>query len=417
MKTARLLATPEQIAEEERAEQLRAAQAAENREARLRAAEAEKPAAVPAEPPPTAVPAADARSVAIVVIGVVAVVYALHWAQAFFVSLLLGILIAYALNPVVVRMQGLRMPRWAASMLVMLVLCGATVLAAGALGGQIRAVLEQLPEAARKVSAQIAGMRDGQPGTLQKVQAAAREIEKATNQATGAPPAPKQVAAVVVEPPGFRLSSFLWANSLAVLSFAGHAVIVLFLAFFLLLSGDTFKRKLVRLAGPSLQSRRITVQVLEDINASIQDFMFMLLATNTLVAALSWVAFRVIGLENAGAWALAAGLLHVIPYAGSAVLAAALGVSAFLQFGSWAMVLVTVGSALAIASIVGMMVATWMTGKLARMNPAAVFVALLFWGWLWGIWGLLLAIPIIVTVKVAAELIEQLHPVAEMLRA
>jgi predicted PurR-regulated permease PerM len=412
MKTARLLATPEQIAEEERAEAQRELAARERSAAAAAAASAaaqEATAAAPLHKP------FDARKIALVAVGVVSVVFALHWAQAFFVSLLLGILIAYALNPVVIRMGRMRVPRWAASILVMLAFCGAVVLAAGALGGQIRAVIEQLPEAARKVSAQVAGTR-GNPGALQKVQAAAREIEKATDQATGTPPAPKPVA-VVVEQPGFRVSSFLWSNSLAVLSFAGHAVIVLFLAFFLLLSGDAFKRKLVRLAGPSLSSRRITVQVLEDINTSIQSFMFMLLATNTLVALLSWVAFRAIGLENAGAWALAAGLLHVIPYAGSAVLAVALGVTAYLQFGTLSMVLVTMGIALAIASIVGMVVATWMTGKLARMNPAAVFVALLFWGWLWGVWGLLLAIPIIVALKVVAELIEELHPVAELLRA
>lgn len=88
-----------------------------------------------------------------------------------------------------------------------------------------------------------------------------------------------------------------------------------------------------------------------------------------------------------------------------------------MQFDSWSLVLATVGSALGIASVVGMVVATWMTGKLARMNSAAVFVALLFWGWLWGVWGLLLAIPIIVSVKVAAELIEPLQPLAELLRA
>jgi predicted PurR-regulated permease PerM len=362
-------------------------------------------------------PPVDVRNLALAVIAILALMFALQWGRTFFVSLLLGILIAYALNPVVVRMERIRIPRWAAATLVMLALSFAGMMGASMLGGQIRAVLEQLPEAAKKVSAKVASMRDGEPGTLEKVQTAAREIEKATNQATGAPAPTRQAAAVVVEPQGFRVSSFLWANSLAVASFAGHAVMVMFLAFFLLLSGDAFKRKLVRLAGPSLSRRRITVQVMDDINLSIQQFMFMLLVTNTLLAGLSWIAFRFIGLENAGAWALAAGLLHVIPYVGSAALGAALGVSAFLQFGTWTMVLATVGSALAIAGIVGIAVATWMTGKLARMNPAVVFVALLFWGWLWGVWGLLLAIPIIVCVKVAAELIEPLHPLAELLRA
>jgi predicted PurR-regulated permease PerM len=356
--------------------------------------------------------------VAITVIAVLVVVFALHWARTFFVSLLLGVLIACALNPVVVRMERIRVPRWAGGTLVMLALCGAGVLVCGTLGGQVEAVLEQVPGAAKKVSAKLNRARDGAPGTLGKVQAAALEIEKATNQAAGAPPAPRgRVTAVVVEPSGFKLSSFLWTNSIAVAAFAGHAMMVLFLAFFLLLSGDAFKRKLLHLAGPSLSRRRITLQVMDDINVSIQNFMFMLLVTNTLLAALSWAAFSIIGLDNAGAWALAAGLLHFIPYAGPAVLAAAVGVSAYLQFESYGMMLATVLASLAIASVVGMVVATWMTGKLARMNPAAVFVALLFWGWLWGVWGLLLAIPIIVTVKVAAELIEELHPVAELLRA
>jgi predicted PurR-regulated permease PerM len=296
----------------------------------------------------------------------------------------------------------------------MVALCAAGVLAAGSLGDQVGAVLEQVPDIARKVSARLSS-RSGEPGTLEKVQVAAREIEKATSQ-VGADPA-KRAPSVVVEQPGFKLGSFLWANSLAVAAFAGQAVMVLFLAFFLLLSAEAFKRKFLRLAGPSLEKRRITLQMMEEINVSIQNFMFMLLTTNALLAILSWIAFYALGLDNAGAWALAAGLLHFIPYAGPAVTAAAVGLSAFLQSGNYGMALAVAGASLAIAGVVGMMVATYMTGKQARMNSAAVFVALLFWGWLWGVWGLLLAIPIIVTVKVASEFIEQLHPVAELLRA
>lgn len=360
--------------------------------------------------------AANAHGVALTVIATLATVFALHWARTFFVSLLLGILLAYTLNPVVARLERLRIPRWAAAALVMLAFCGASALAAGLLGGQVRTILEQLPEAAEKVSGKLASMRNGEPGTMEKVQAAASEIEKATNQATGTLPPRRQAAAVVVEQPGFKLGAFLWANSTSVVGFAGQSVMVMFLVFFLLLSGDTFKRKLVRLTGPSLSKRKITLQVLDDINASIQKFMFMLLATNTLLALLSWLAFRAIGLENAGAWAFAAGLLHFIPYAGPALLAAAVGMAAFMQFETFAMALAVVCTSLGIAAFVGFIVATWMTGRLARMNTAAVFIALLFWGWLWGAWGLLLAIPIVVIVKVAAEMIEQLHPVAELLR-
>src|SRR6202035_622694 len=125
------------------------------------------------------------------------------------------------------------------------------------------------------------------------------------------------------------------------------------------------------------------LHIRDHINDSIQKYMFMLLTTNLVVALLAWIAFRWIGLENAGAWAAAAGLLHIVPYLGPCATAVATGMAAFMQFGS-----------LAIATVVGTFVTTWMTGRIANLNPAAVFISLLFWGWLWGVWGMLLSIPI-----------------------
>lgn len=195
----------------------------------------------------------------------------------------------------------------------------------------------------------------------------------------------------------------------------GQAVMLAFLVFFLLLGGNQFKRKLVRLAGPSLSNKKITVHILDDINGMIQKYMFMLLVTDLLVAALSWIAFRWIGLDNAGAWAVAAGLLHTVPYLGPGATAALTGMAAFMQFESVSRALIVSGASLAIATVVGTFVATLMVGRIARMNSAAVFISLLFWGWLWGIWGLLLSSPIIVIVKVVSQHVDRLRPVAEML--
>jgi predicted PurR-regulated permease PerM len=194
-----------------------------------------------------------------------------------------------------------------------------------------------------------------------------------------------------------------------------QAAMVVFLVFFLLIGGDQFKRKLVRLTGPTLSNKKITVNILDDINGSIQQYMFMLLTTNLLVALLTWIAFRWIGLENAGAWAVAAGLLHIVPYLGPGVTAAATGMAAFMQFESFSTALLVAGASLAIATVVGTFVTTWMIGRIANMNSAAIFISLLFWAWLWGIWGMLLSIPIIVIVKVVSQHVEQLHPMAELL--
>jgi predicted PurR-regulated permease PerM len=280
----------------------------------------------------------------------------------------------------------------------------------------MQAIVEQLPEAVGKLSARLASLQIDQLIDMKKVQTAAREIEKATGQSESEPSAARKPAThVVVDPPGFKLGNVLWAGSMGALGFVGEAAMVGFLVFFLLVSGDTFKRKLVLLTGPSLSKKKITVHILDDINESIQRYMFMLFVTNLLVALLSWIAFRWIGLENAGAWAVAAGLLHVIPYFGPVVTAGATGLVAFLQFDSLWMALLVSGASLAITTVVGIFVTTWMSGRIASMNAAAVFIALLFWSWLWGIWGMLLGIPIIFIAKVISQHVEQLHPVAELL--
>lgn len=190
---------------------------------------------------------------------------------------------------------------------------------------------------------------------------------------------------------------------------------VIFLTYFLLLSGDTFKRKLVRLAGPSLTSKKITVNILDDINNSIQNYMLMMVVTNALVGLLTWGALSWLGLENAGAWATAAALLHLIPYFGPLVTAIATGMAAFLQFDSLLIAAMVGGVSLVIATFIGIFVTTWLTGRIAQMNAAAVFISLLFWTWLWGIWGMLLSIPIIVIIKVVSQHVEELHPMAELL--
>jgi predicted PurR-regulated permease PerM len=295
--------------------------------------------------------------------------------------------------------------------------------------GEIFNIIDELPTLTHKVTRLIMAASDGQPSTIQQVQAAAAEIEQAAanaSTAAGANPgaatraAPRRAplpSALPSTPGGsnFRVMDWLLAGSVGLASFISQATMVIFLVFFLLLAGDTFKRKLVKLTGPTLTQKKVTVHILEDINTSIQNYMFMLLVTNVLLALFMWIALRVIGLENAGAWAIFAGVAHIMPYFGPLLITSATGLVAFLQFESLRMVILVAGASMAIATLVGMVVTTWMTGKIAKMNPAAVFVSLLFWGWLWGMWGLLLGVPVVVVIKVVAERVEGMEVVAELL--
>jgi len=366
---------------------------------------------------PASRPAVDARGMALGVLATLALIFALSWARAFAIPVLLGIVVSYTLYPLVAWLEAIKVPRVVGTVIVMTGVLGALGFGLYSLRGQMQTIIGQLPEAATKLSAGLAGMRIGQIGDMQIMQNAATQMEKAAAQTGSGPAAASRQAAthVIVDPPTFKLSTFLWKSSMGTLGVLGQATMVVFLVFFLLIGGDRFKRNLVRVTGPSLSRKKITIHILNDINHSIQKYLLMLLTTNLLVALLTWVVFLWLGLENAGAWAAAAGLLRVVPYLGPAAIALATATAAYMQFNSPAMAVLVAGASLAIATVIGTFVTTWMTGRIANMNSAAVFISLMFWGWLWGIWGMLLSVPIIVIVKVVSQHVEQLHPVAELL--
>jgi predicted PurR-regulated permease PerM len=365
---------------------------------------------------PASRPAVEARGLALGVLASFAFVFALWWARAFAIPLLLGVVLSYTLYPLVAGLGAIRVPRAVGTVIVMAGVLGALAFGVYSLRGQMQTIIAQLPVAATKLSAGLAGMRVGPIGSMQIMQNAATQMEKAATQAASGSAVPRQAAThVIVDQPTFKLSTFLWRSSMDTVEALGQAAMVIFLVFFLLVGGDRFKRNLVRVTGPSLSRKKITIHILNDINHSIQRYLLMLLTTNLLIALLTWAVFRWLGLENAGAWAAAAGMLHIIPYLGPVVIALATATAAYIQFDSPAMALLVAGTSLAIATVIGTFVTTWMTGRIANINSAAVFISLMFWGWLWGIWGMLLSVPILVIVKVVSQHVEQLHPVAELL--
>ncbi|MGE4369271.1 MAG: AI-2E family transporter [Burkholderiaceae bacterium] len=364
-------------------------------------------------------------SIPLTILAVIAFVWALKWAQDFFIPLLFGILIAYTLNPVVSWIERRGLPRLIATSLVMIVLCGSAVLVANSVYRQAQSILDELPLAAYKLANAYKRIDDGGLGAMDKLRIATEALKQAANTEQTPTPSTEDTAAsgekppepppVVVKAAEFDLNDWLWAGSVSAAAFIGQMTMVLFLVFFALVSGDTFKRKLVRLTGPSLSHKKITVHILEDINLSIQKYMLMLLVTNVMLGLLTWGLLEWQGLHNAGAWATAAALLHIIPYFGSLLATLAIALAAFLQFESFTMMFLAAGLTLGASTVIGMLVATWMTGRIARMNAMAVFVALLFGTWLWGVWGMLLCVPTVVVLKVISSRIEGLNPIAELL--
>lgn len=373
-------------------------------------------AAKAAQPLTTLRMAVDAYSVALTVLAVVAVVFALHWAQAVFIPLILGVMISYTLSAPVNLMQRWHIPRVLGAALLLLAIVGGTGSAVYSLGGEASDMIESLPAAVAKLRGALLREKGTSEGTMEKVQRAATELEQvASESGAPAPAAPRGVTRVQIEKPRLNVQDYLWMGTKGVIGFAAQLAMVLFLAFFILVSGDGFRRKLVRLAGPTLTNKKITLQVLDQINGQIQRYMLVQILTSIVVGVATWLAFLWIGMEHAAIWGIAAGVLKIIPYLGPFIVSGGTLLVAFLQFGTLGMALFVSGIALLITSLEGYLLTPWLIGRASRMSPVVIFTAVLFWGWLWGLWGLLLGVPIIMVIKVVCDRVEDLKPVGELL--
>ena len=355
-------------------------------------------------------------NVAVGVLAVIALVAALGLAQAFFVPLLLGILASYALSPVVEWLEAIRVPRTAAAALALAVLVGSSSWVAFSLSDDAAAMIEKLPEAARKLRQNLSAARTSGPTALQNMREAAKELEGATAEAAGGKerPAARPIAARDTEPTSW-LRDYILAQSALLITVAAQTPIVVLLTYFLVAYGGHFRRKLVPLVGPSLSRKKDAVRILEEIDAQVERYLFAMLVSNALLAVVTWFAFEALGMEQAGLWGVAAGVLHFISYLGSVLIALASGVAAFLQFGSLLSALAVAGMSLLVAGAIGFVFMTWLHSRFARVNAAVLFIALLFFGWLWGVWGLLLGAPLVAIAKAICDRVESLKPAGELL--
>ena len=357
----------------------------------------------------------DIRSVSLAILATLASVFMLRWASAVFIPLMVGILFSYGLSPVVDWLALRRIPRALSAALLVLGIVfgfGATVYSLSDDAGKL---IESLPLAANKLRDTTRMHFKQTDNTLATVQKAATQLEQAAEETNRAAPLGRGVQRVQIEKAKFDIKDHLWSGTLGLLAMLGQIGMVALITFFLMSSGDTFRRKLVKLAGPTLSRKKITLQALNEIHDQIQRYMMVQIFTSGLVGVATWLCFLVVGLENAAVWGIAAGVLNLVPYIGNVLITAGSAMVGFLQFGTLDMALLVAGTSLVINSIEGFLLTPWLTSRASKMNPVAVFVGVLAWGWLWGAWGLLLGVPILMVIKAICDRIDDLNTVGELL--
>jgi predicted PurR-regulated permease PerM len=358
----------------------------------------------------------DIQSIALTILAVIAVILVLQYAQPVLIPIVIGVLISYVLGPLVDSLAKRGVSRWIGAALVIVLLCGGLGYSTYKLAPQILSIVEDMPVATRRLleRSKLPRSRE-EEGAIDKVQRAANEIDKAT--AAAAEPAPTQRGVTrvqVIEPP-FSASDYLRAGGKNVLGFLGQFAMVLFLVFFLLVTGDLFKRKLVKIAGPTLTKKKITVQIMDDINQQIASFLRVQVVTSVLVGVLTSLALWGFGVRQYIIWGAFAGIFNSVPYLGPLIVAGALGVVAFMQFDDLLKTGYICGVTFAITALEGWLLTPALMSRASQMNPVAIFVGLLFWSWVWGVWGTILAVPMMMMVKAISDRVEDLQPVGELL--
>ena len=346
-------------------------------------------------------------------LSLVGAAFVLQYAQAVIVPFILALLFFYALDPIVSWLSRRGIPRVLSSMLLILLLLGTGGSAIYMLGGQASAMVDRLPEAVKKVRTTMDSVRRAPGGAVAKVQQVAGELERTASN-TGSKPV-HGVTRVQIEEPLFRASDYLWTGSLGLLWFIGQTLTIIFLVFFLLASGDLYKRKLIEVVGPRLSRQRLTLQILDDIDHQIGRFLLIQAMTSTFIGLALGISLWLLGVNQAAVWGVTAGILNTIPYFGTIIVTSGLALASFLQFGRIEMVLAVAGITLFVTSIDGLLLTPLLAGRLSRMNNLAVFISLLFWGWLWGPLGALLAVPIMMVMKSICDHIEALQPIGHLL--
>jgi predicted PurR-regulated permease PerM len=347
---------------------------------------------------------------ALAVLAIIASIFLLHWGAPFFIPLFVAMIIAFALSPVVDALM--RFLRWRVLSATVVVFSVLALLGAATWSWRddVERIWEQVPVATRAVADSVKKAARQPGGSVAEVTKAAAEIEAVAQ--TGKANAPPARPA---PPPAKSFWGMVWEGGNLIMSAATQVMAVIFLVFFMLAAGDLFKRKIVKIAGTTLSEKKITVEMIDEIDRQIRRYLGVMLVANVLVGLGTWAVFKAMGLNYPEMWGMAAGILHTAPYFGPALIAIGALVAGFMQFNSWPYAFSIAGATIVVATLVGSVFQTWLASRESQMNTTATFVGLLFFAWIWGFWGVLIGIPLLAIVKTVCEHNEDWKPVAELL--
>jgi predicted PurR-regulated permease PerM len=340
------------------------------------------------------------RGIAVKGIFILLVFYTLYFAAPVLIPIAAAVLLALLLYPLVERLERLRMPRGVGAAIVVLAALGLIITCIAQLAGPAQEWVTKLPASFAKIEQKLRIVKK----PIQDIQKATEQIESATELSNR----PRRQRVEIARP---GVIEDIFSGTQRVVASIG---VMLILLFFLLSSGDMFMRKLVA-AFPSLGPDGQTAGLIGAIRRDISFYLTAATAINVGLGAVTGAAAYFLGVPNAALWGGLAALLAFVPYVGSVVSIVILSLAGMAQFDTLARALILPGVFFAASVFVQSVVVPQVMGRRLVLNPVAIFLAITLWGWMWGIAGALMAVPILASVKIFCERVPSLRPAAEFL--
>ena len=328
-----------------------------------------------------------------------AVVYTLYFAKALLMPVCLAALAALVLRPLVRSLRRLYLPEPLAAALVVLAILATLGWLILLVSGPAGEWIERAPLLKLQLEQKLETLR----APLQHMQEVTENIQDAAAITEGTRPA------VVIEGPSLLQRIFVEAQTTLV-----NIVVIVVLVFFLLARGGwTYRR--VAAAIDDDERRKTWTDGLEQIQQNLAHYLLTVSAINATLGVLTAVAMSLLGMPNPLLWGVLAGVLNFIPYAGALVTLTIITLVSILTFDYWLTIMLPPLAFLVLTAVEGQFVSPFVVGRQLTLDPIAVFLSVLFWGWLWGFAGMLLAVPILAAVKITISTIESLAPISAMI--
>jgi predicted PurR-regulated permease PerM len=341
----------------------------------------------------------EIRSLAITGLFVLALFYTLYFARAFFLPIVLAILLDFLLSPLIRTLKRARIPEPLGAAVVVLALLTIAGGAAYGLAGPAREWTSKLP----------ASMREAQ-NRLQKLRRPVEQVSKTAEQVEAATKVNEpQATEVVVKGPS--LTERLFGTTQTILT---TALEVLILLYFLLAAGDLFLQKLIKVL-PQLRDKKKAVAIARETEASISTYLVTVALVNLGLGVAVALVMYALGMPSPVLWGALAVFAEFVPYLGATAMIALLTLAGLVTFEQVGHALLVPAGYVVVNLLQSQLISPLILGRRLTLNPVAIFIGLVFWWWLWGVPGAFIAVPLIATFKIFCDHIEALAPIGEFL--